>query len=107
MSGLLFELLTSKKCGWSTAEFDGTNWVWELESFTFNGSDWPIVEFDYRDWVSKPESFTFNGNSNWTEFSFYDLHLLNDNLLRVFLNTCDWLYGRLVDSFDECFSKTL
>ena len=35
MSDLLFERLTSKKCGWSTAEFDGTDWVSELESLTF------------------------------------------------------------------------
>ena len=68
MSGSLFELLAFKKCGWSTAEFDGTDWVWELESLTFNGSDWSIAEFDDRDWISEPESYTFNGNSNWTEF---------------------------------------
>ena len=67
MSGLLFELLTFKKCGWSTAEFDGTDWVWELESLTFDDSDWSIAEFDDRDWISEPESYTFNGNSNWTE----------------------------------------
>ena len=66
MSGLLFELLTFKKCGWSTAEFDGTDWVWELESLTFDDSDWSIAEFDDRDWISEPESYTFNGNSNWT-----------------------------------------
>ena len=31
MSGLVFELLTSIKCDWSTAECDGTGWVWELD----------------------------------------------------------------------------
>ena len=78
MSSLLFELLTSKTCGRSTAEFDD------------------------RGWISEPESFTFNGNSNWIGFSFFGLHLLNENLLCVF---CGWLNGRLwlitwnVDSF--------
>ena len=43
MSGLLFGLLTSKKCDWSTAECDGTGWVWELDSLTFNSSDLPIA----------------------------------------------------------------
>ena len=27
MSGLLFELIESKKCDWSTTEFDSTGWV--------------------------------------------------------------------------------
>ena len=55
----------------------------------FNGSDLSIAEFDDRDSISEPELFTFNGNSNWTEFLFFGLHLLNDNLLCVFFNTCD------------------
>ena len=105
MSGLLFELLTFKKCGWSTAEFDGTDWVWELESLTFNGSNWSIAEVYDRDWISESESFTFNGNSNWTEFPFFGLHLLNDLLLYVCFNAGDWFHGRLIDSFDEFFSK--
>ena len=74
---------------------------------TFNGSDWSIAEYDDRGGISEPESFTFNGNSNWTGFSFFGLHLLNSNLLCVFFSTCGWLHGRLIDSFDECFSKTL
>ena len=49
MSDLLFELITFKKSGWSTAEFHGTDWFWELESLTFDGSDWSIEEFDDRD----------------------------------------------------------
>ena len=64
MSGLLLERLTFKKCGCSTAEFDGTDWVWEIGSLTFNVSDWSIAEFDDRDWISELESFNFNGNSN-------------------------------------------
>ena len=79
MPGLLFELLTSKKCDWSTTKFDNADWVWELESLTFNGSDWWIEEFDDGDWTSEPESFSFNGNSNRTGFSFFGLYLLNDN----------------------------
>ena len=105
MSGLLFELQTFKKCGWSTAEFDGTDWVWELKWLTFNGSDWSIAEFDYRDWISEPESFTLNGNSNWTVFSFFGLHSLNDNLLCVFFNTCDWLHESWLILLMNVFQK--
>ena len=68
ISSLSFELLTCKICGWSTAKFDD------------------------KDWNSEPESFTLNRNSNWTGFSFFGLHLLNDNLLCLFFG---WLNGRL------------
>ena len=107
MSGLLFELLTSKTCDWSTAELDGTGWVWELQSLTFNGSDWSIAKFDDRGLISEPVSFTFNGNSKCTGFSFFGLYLLNDNLVCVFFKCCGWLHGRLIDFLDEYFLKTL
>ena len=102
MSGLLFELLTSKKCDWSTAKFDDTGWIWELESFTFNGSDLSIAEFDYWDWISQHESVSFNGNSSCTGFSFFGFYLLNGNLVCVFFNTCGWLHGRLIGFFWMC-----
>ena len=46
ISGLLFELLTSKKFDWSTAKLDNTGWLWKLELLTFIDSEWSIAEFD-------------------------------------------------------------
>ena len=39
ISGLPFEILTSKKCDWPAAELDDTGLIWESESITFNGSN--------------------------------------------------------------------
>ena len=97
MSGLRFELLTSKKQYGSTAEFEGTGWVWELELLTFNGSGWSIAEFEGRSWISEPESFTFSGNSNWAGFSFVGLYLLNDNLVyELLILVVDYMEGWLI-----------